>query len=54
MEDLINQLKECGLSKEQISEVLSIINKWTNTHYPVMGAVVENILKKNRLIEYPF
>jgi hypothetical protein len=54
MEELINQLKQSGLTLDQIKETLTIISKWTNNNYPVMGAVVENILKKNRLIEIPY
>ena len=53
MEALVKQLQDCGLTPEQIKAVFCIINKWTNNHYPVLGTVVENILKKNRLIENP-
>lgn len=53
MTDLVKQLQECGLTSEQVKQVFTVISKWTNNHYPVLGTVVENILKKNRLIEYP-
>jgi hypothetical protein len=54
MEDLVKQLQQCGLTDDQVKQVFTIINNWTNDHYPVMGAVVESILRKNHLIGNPF
>lgn len=50
MEQLVNDLKNSGLSQDQIKQIFTIISKWTNTNYPVMGTLVENILKRNRMI----
>jgi len=53
MEELVQELQQTGLSREQVKEILTIICKWTNSNYPVMGTLVENILRKNHLIMYP-
>jgi hypothetical protein len=50
MEQLLEDLRKSGLTLDQIKEVFTIISKWTNTNYPVMGTLVENILRRNRLI----
>lgn len=53
MEDLVKELQQSGLNMDQIKQILTIISKWTNTNYPVIGTLVENILRRNHLIEYP-
>jgi len=50
MEQLIQDLQNSGLTQDQIKEVFTIISKWTNTNYPVMGTLVENIFRRNHLI----
>ena len=53
MQHLVKELQNSGLTLEQVREILTIICKWTNQNHPVMGAVIENMLRKNQLIEYP-
>jgi septation ring formation regulator EzrA len=53
MEELVKELESSGLNLEQIKQILTIICKWTNKNHPVMGAVVETMLLKNQLIQYP-
>ena len=50
MDDLVKELLQSGLTEDQVKRVFIIINKWTNTNYPVMGAVVESILRRNDLV----
>jgi hypothetical protein len=50
MEPLIKDLQKSGLTDDQIKKILSIIAEWTNANYPVMGTLVENILRRNHLI----
>lgn len=52
MEELLQQLKELGLTEEQVKKTFTITSKWVKENHPVVGAVIETILKKNRLIEY--
>ena len=52
MEELVEELEKLGLTREQTRQVLTIMSRWTSDQYPVLGTLVENILKKNRLIEY--
>jgi len=53
MKNLVKELQQSGVNMDQIKQILTIISKRTNTDYSVMGTLVENILRRNHLIEYP-
>jgi hypothetical protein len=53
MQELIKELEDLGFTHEQIKTIFTSICKWTNTNHPVMGAIVETMLRKNQLIQYP-
>ena len=53
MQELIKQLEDAGFTSEQIKQISTTICKWTNTNHPVMGAIIETMLRKNQLIQYP-
>jgi hypothetical protein len=45
MQDLINRLRELGLSEEQIKSAIDIIRHWLAETYPVAGAMINTWLK---------
>ncbi len=47
LEELLYQLKLCGLDFNQAEKSLSIVSRWISENYPVMGALTEIWLKEN-------
>ncbi|GAC1416797.1 MAG: hypothetical protein NVS1B13_02970 [Flavisolibacter sp.] len=47
LEELIYQIKLCGLDFNQAEESLRIVSCWISDNYPVMGALTEIWLKEN-------
>jgi hypothetical protein len=40
MQELIQQLTEAGVSREQAANVIDVLSEWLDTCYPVAGVLV--------------
>jgi hypothetical protein len=45
MQELINRLRELGLSEEQIKSTIAVISHWLAETYPVAGTMINTWIK---------